>query len=49
MFHVLESEPCEYSYPAMTQGSNGDLHITYTGKRERIRYVRFPLAEIPNE
>ncbi len=49
MFHVLESEPGEYSYPAMIQGSNGDLHIRYTWKRERIRYVRFPLVEIPNE
>ena len=49
MFNVLESEPGEYSYPAMIQGKNGDLHITYTWKRKRIRYVRVPLADIPNE
>ena len=49
MFHNLESEPGEYSYPAMIQGKNGDLHITYTWKRERIRYVRVPLADIPSE
>jgi predicted neuraminidase len=49
MFHTLESEPGEYSYPAIIQGKDGDLHITYTWKRERIRYVRFPLAEVPKK
>ena len=47
MFSVLESQPGEYSYPAIIQGSDGDLHITYTWNRTRIRYVRFPLAEVP--
>lgn len=47
MFHTLESGPGEFSYPAMIQGSGGDLHITYTWNRRRIRYVRFPLAEVP--
>jgi predicted neuraminidase len=47
MFAVLESQPGEYSYPALIQGRDGDLHITYTWNRTRIRYVRFPLAEIP--
>jgi predicted neuraminidase len=47
MFQTLESEPGEYSYPAIIQGKNGDLHMTYTWKRERIRYVRVPLSEIP--
>jgi predicted neuraminidase len=47
MFKTLEDEPGEYSYPAMIQGSDGDLHITYTWNRKRIRYVRIPLAEIP--
>jgi len=36
---VLESEPGEYSYPAIIQSSDGLLHITYTWKRERIKYV----------
>jgi predicted neuraminidase len=44
MFHVLEKPPGEFSYPAMIQGKDGDLHITYTWERERIRYVRVPLA-----
>lgn len=36
---VLESEPGEYSYPAVIQTSDGLVHITYTWKRERIRHV----------
>jgi predicted neuraminidase len=48
MFYTLENEPgAEFSYPAMIQGQNGDLLITYTWKRRKIRYVRFPLAAIP--
>jgi predicted neuraminidase len=47
MFYRLESEPGEYSYPAMIVGKDGNLHITYTWQRRRIRYVRFPIAEIP--
>lgn len=47
MFHTLENGPGEYSYPAMIVGRDGNLHITYTWKRKRIRYVRFPIAEVP--
>jgi predicted neuraminidase len=47
MFQTLEDEPGEYSYPAMIQGRNGDLQITYTWQRKRIRYVHVPLADIP--
>ena len=47
MFHTLESEPGEYSYPNVIQGADGDLHIAYTWKRLRIRYVRVPLADVP--
>ena len=36
---VLESEPGEYSYPAVIQSSDGRVHITYTWKRERIKHV----------
>jgi predicted neuraminidase len=49
MFRVLEQEPGEYSYPALIQGSNGDLHITYTWHRKRICYVRVPLADVPRQ
>ena len=37
--HVLESEPGEYSYPAIIQTADGLVHMTYTWKRERIKYV----------
>ncbi|HWF46424.1 MAG TPA: sialidase family protein [Bryobacteraceae bacterium] len=48
MFYTLESEAgAEFSYPAMIQARNGDLLITYTWKRRKIRFVRFPLADIP--
>lgn len=36
---VLESEPGEYSYPAVIQAADGLVHITYTWKRKRIRHV----------
>ncbi len=48
MFRVLEDEPGEYSYPAIIQGREGELHITYTWNRTRIRYRRIPLSEIPD-
>ena len=47
MFQVLEDQPGEYSYPAMIQAKNGDLLITYTWNRKRIRYVRVPISDIP--
>lgn len=36
---VLENEPGEYSYPAVVQAADGNVHITYTWKRKRIRHV----------
>ncbi len=36
---VLESDPGEYSYPAVIQAADGLVHITYTWKRQRIRHV----------
>jgi predicted neuraminidase len=47
MFYTLEDQPGEYSYPAMIVGRNGDLYITYTWNRKRIRFVQFPFAEVP--
>ena len=48
MFHTLESDPGEYSYPAMIQASNGDLEITYTYQRKTIAHVHFPLTAVPH-
>ena len=36
---VLESEPGEFSYPAIIQTADGLVHITYTWKRQRVRHV----------
>jgi predicted neuraminidase len=35
----LENEPGEYSYPAVVQGPDGLVHMTYTYLRRRIKYV----------
>jgi len=34
----------EYSYPSVTQGANGALHIAFTYFRQAIKYVRVPEA-----
>jgi predicted neuraminidase len=36
---VLEREPGEYSYPAVVQGADGRVHVTYTWRRQRIRHA----------
>jgi predicted neuraminidase len=46
-FYDLETGPGEYSYPALIEARNGDLLMTFTWRREKIRFVRYPLAKIP--
>lgn len=43
---VLESEPGEFSYPAVIQARDGLAHITYTWKRQRIRHVAMDPARL---
>lgn len=41
---TLEDSPVsEYSYPAVIQGRDGTVHITYTWRRELIRYAQLRL------
>ena len=49
MFQTLEDQPGEYSYPSMIQSKAGDLLITYTWNRKRIKFVRVPLIEVPKQ
>ena len=38
---VLEDSPVsQYSYPSVIQSSDGMVHIVYTWRRERIKYVK---------
>ena len=43
---VLEDAPGEYSYPAVIQGQDGRVHVTYTWNRRRIRYVSLDPSEL---
>lgn len=46
-FYELETAPGEYSYPTLIQAQNGDLLTTYTWRREKIRFVRYPIGKVP--
>jgi predicted neuraminidase len=39
VFRDLETDPGECSYPTLIQDNEGNIHITYTYKRERIKHV----------
>ncbi|MFC4873812.1 sialidase family protein [Negadavirga shengliensis] len=44
---ILEdSEISQYSYPSIIQGSDGMVHIVYTWRRERIKYVKVDPEQI---
>lgn len=52
---VLEDSPIsQYSYPSVIQSSDGFVHVVYTWRRERIKYVKIDpsklkLKQIKNE
>ena len=43
---LLEDEPGEYSYPAIIQGTDGAICLTYTYHREGIKFVRVEESEL---
>jgi predicted neuraminidase len=47
IFDTLEDQPGEYSYPTIIQGKAGELDMTYTWNRQRIRFATVPLANVP--
>jgi predicted neuraminidase len=48
MFRTLEDTPGEeFSYPNVIQGRDGHLHMVYTWRRKKIRYVKLALADVP--
>lgn len=44
MVMTLEDSPVsQYSYPSIIQGQDGKIHIVYTWRRQRIKYVEIKL------
>jgi predicted neuraminidase len=39
MVKALETDPGEYSYPAIIQAADGTLHVTYTWKRQKVKHL----------
>lgn len=37
----LETDPAEFSYPAIMQGRDGRIHLAYTHQRTRIQHAEF--------
>jgi predicted neuraminidase len=45
-FATLEEGEGQFSYPAMILAGDR-LHLTYTYQRRTIRYVEWPVSEVP--
>lgn len=43
---TLETEPGEFSYPAIIQATNGTVHVTYTWKRKKIAHQVIDPAQL---
>jgi alpha-L-rhamnosidase len=45
---ILEDSPIsQYSYPSVIQGKDGMIHIVYTWRRQKIRYVEVDPSKLP--
>lgn len=44
---MLEDQDGEYSYPAVIQAGDGQVHVTYTHRRTRIRHVVLDPTALP--
>ncbi len=44
---TLETDPGEYSYPAIIQTADGLVHASYTWKRQRIKHIVIDPAKLP--
>ena len=49
VFATLEDTVGQYSYPAIIQGPNGALEMTYTWHRTSIKYVHLPMTDVPKQ
>lgn len=44
---VLEDSPLgQYSYPSVIQGQDGYVHVVYTWRRERVKYIKIDPAKL---
>ena len=44
---ILEDSPVsQYSYPSVIQGSDGMVHVVYTWRRQKIKYVKIDPARL---
>jgi predicted neuraminidase len=44
---TLETEPGEFSYPAIIQAADGKVHVTYTWNRTKIAHAVIDPAGLP--
>jgi len=43
---TLETEPGEFSYPAIIQAADGRVHLTYTWNRKKIAHAVIDLSQL---
>lgn len=47
---VLEDSPIsQYSYPSVIQSADGMVHIVYTWRRQRIKYIKVDPSKLKTE